>query len=120
MIAQVCGWIVTVVARRSSFPRCPSVGTRRGKPSRPAALALRVALLIDPVRPIDFEEGLAMQREAKRLLGAAAEISLAAKRFAKKPDRTVLEVAIEVDEDIPARHDLHLGEDAVGGEAVIG
>ena len=43
-----------------------------------------------------------------------------AQRLAEQPQGAVLQVALEVDEHIAARHQMDFGEHAVGGQAVVG
>ena len=42
-----------------------------------------------------------------------------AQRVAKQPERAVLELAVKIDQYIAARHKVHLGKHAVGGQAVV-
>ncbi len=80
----------------------------------------RVLLLEDPLGSRELGERVGVRREAQRFLRADAEEALAAQRVAKQAERPVLQLAVEVDQHVPARHQLHLGEDAVGRQAVIG
>ena len=61
-----------------------------------------------------------MGREAQRLLRADAEEAAPAQRVAEQPDRAILQLPVEVDQHVAARHQLDLGEHAVGRQAVVG
>ncbi|KAG1165961.1 hypothetical protein G6F35_018475 [Rhizopus arrhizus] len=58
--------------------------------------------------------------ELQRLLAAQAEETTVHQRLAEQPDRAVLQVAVEVDQHVPARHQVHFGKHGVGGQAVVG
>src|SRR5687767_8055065 len=60
-----------------------------------------------------------MRCETQRLLRADAEESLAAECAPEESDGAILKLAIEVDEHVPARHELHFGKHTVRCEAVI-
>src|SRR5690606_37388241 len=79
----------------------------------------RLQLLVDAVLTADIGKGGAMRGEAERLARADAQEAASAERLAKQADSAVLQRAVEVDEHVPPRHELHLGKDRVGGQAVI-
>jgi len=61
-----------------------------------------------------------MGRKLERLPSSQAEEAAPAERPGEESESALLQGAVEVDENISARHDLHLREDVVRGEAVIG
>ena len=60
-----------------------------------------------------------MYREAQRLLHTDTEKGLAAQRLAKQADSTILQIAVEVDEDVAAGNQLDFRKHAIGGKAMI-
>src|SRR5581483_4574282 len=75
--------------------------------------------LIDALLGNERRERRRERGEAERLLLAQPEKTLSAQRAVHHRQRAVLERAVEVDEHVAARDQLHLGEDAVGREGVV-
>ena len=99
--------------RRSRPRRCASRrGERRLMPRLASGRCAR--------RAAELGEGVGVRREAQRSPWRRAEKALAAQRVAEQPERAVLQLAVEVDQHVAARDQLHLGEHAVGGQAVVG
>ena len=88
--------------------------------ARASGVKSTITPLVDPSPADERHEGRRLAGEAQRLLRAEAEKAVAAQRIAEQAQRPVLQRAVEVDEHVAAGDELHLGEDAVGGQAVIG
>src|SRR3954470_24107792 len=76
--------------------------------------------LVDPSLGQELAEPGRLVGEPQVLLEPEAQKALAAQRPAQHAERAVLELALEVDQHVAARDELHLGERAVGRQAVIG
>src|SRR5262245_27954532 len=73
--------------------------------------------LVDAIFPHELDERCRVRGEAQCFLETEPEKALATQRIAQHPDRPILQLALEVDEHIAARRELHLRERAVGGQA---
>ena len=81
---------------------------------------MRRGLLIDPPLAVELAKGLVVRGEHQALPRPEREEAAPHERLGEEAERAVLQRTIEVDEHVPARHQLHLREDVVGREAVIG
>ena len=61
-----------------------------------------------------------MSGEAQVFLGTEPKEAPARKRVLEQPERVILQAAIEVDEDVAARDEVHFGKHRVGDQAVVG
>src|ERR1700761_310706 len=65
-------------------------------------------------------EGSDVIGKPQALLGAEAEKAARRERVLEQPDRAILQVAIEIDHDVAARDQMHLGKHRIRDQTVIG
>src|SRR5687767_11373738 len=95
---------ITTASTRSVIDRCCGIA---------------VPFLKDAILTGHVVERAGVGRPLERFLRADAEEAAPAQRLVEEADGTILQLALEVDQDVAARHHLDLGEDAVGGQAVV-
>ena len=74
----------------------------------------------DPRRATLVERRRRRRTSAAISFDADAEEAAPAQRLVEQADGAVLQLALEVDQHVAARHQLDFGEHAVGGQAVVG
>src|SRR5690606_16754521 len=76
--------------------------------------------LVNPLGTIEIHKGITVLGEAQTLLGAETEKALASQGIPKQADDAVLQLPVKIKQDIAAGDELHLTEDCIGNQAVVG
>src|ERR1700684_25423 len=78
------------------------------------------APLIDLFFAYEFREGSGMLTEAQAFLRADAEKTLSCERVLKETEHAILQSAIEINHNVPARDQVHFGERGIRHQTVVG
>ena len=78
------------------------------------------AFAVDPHAGADFRECVGVRSEPQALFRSEPEKAPAHQRLAKQRDRAILELPVEIDQHVPTRDEMHLGEYVIGRQTVIG
>src|SRR4051812_28672791 len=79
-----------------------------------------ILLLVDAFLEDEVLESAGVGGEAQAFLRTESQEPLAYERIAEKPDGTVLQAAVEIDQHVAAGDQVHLAEYRIRHQAVVG